>query len=38
MNSNVYVVLRVQFKADASLASEPVVVEDFGIVIGPCTC
>ena len=35
MNSNVYVVLRVQFKADASLASEPVVVEDSASSLGP---
>jgi hypothetical protein len=34
-NSNVYVVLRVQFKADASLASEPAVVEDSASSLGP---
>ena len=35
MNSNVYVVLHVLFKADASLANEPVVVEDTAASLGP---
>jgi outer membrane biosynthesis protein TonB len=35
MNSNVYVVLRVQFKADGSLLSEPAVVEDAAASLGP---
>jgi len=34
-NSDAYVVLRVQFKPDASLAGEPVVVEDSASVQGP---
>ena len=35
MNSDFYVVLRVQFKPDASLAGEPVVVEDSASSLGP---
>jgi outer membrane biosynthesis protein TonB len=35
MNSNFYVVLRVLFKSDGSLASEPAVVEDTALSLGP---
>jgi len=35
MNSDLYVVLRVQFKPDASLAGEPAVVEDSASSLGP---
>ena len=35
VNSNLYVVLRVQFKSDASLAGDPVVVEDSASAQGP---
>ena len=35
VNTNVYVVLRVQFKPDGSLASEPAVVQDSAAALGP---
>jgi hypothetical protein len=35
VNSDLYVVLRVQFKPDGSLANDPVVVEDSASALGP---